>query len=55
MLVTEMPQEVVQDLLSLDLGCPVVLDDGTPFRFFSSTEETSLSRFRKSLAAAKGN
>jgi hypothetical protein len=49
MLVTEMPQEVVQDLLSVDLGCPVMLDDGKPFSFYSLTEETSLSRLRKSL------
>jgi|SRR5690242_18353584 len=55
MLVTEMPKEVVQDILSLDLGCSVVLDGGKPFRFDSSTEETSLSRFRELLPAAKGN
>lgn len=54
MLVTEIPQELVQDILSLDLGCPVV-DEGKPFRFSSSTEVTSLSRFRELLAAAKGN
>lgn len=54
-LVTEMPQELVQDILSLDLGCPVMLDDGKPFCFHSSTEGTSLSRFRELLAAAKGN
>lgn len=53
-LVTEMPQELVQDILSLDLGCPVVLDDGTPFCLPSSTEGTGLSRFRELLAAAKG-
>lgn len=54
-LVTAMPPEVVQDVLSLDLGCPVMLDDGKPFRFSSSSEETSLSRFRELLVAAKGN
>jgi hypothetical protein len=54
-LVTEMPQELVQDILSLDLSCPVVLDNGKPFRFDSSTEGTSLSRFRELLAGAKGD
>lgn len=53
-LVTEMPQELVQDILSLDLGCPVVLDDGKPFRFHSSTAGARLTRFRELLAAAKG-
>lgn len=55
MLVTEMSQELAQDILSLDLGCPVVLDDGKPFRFNSSTEEASFLHFRELLAAAKGN
>ena len=30
MLITEMPPEVVQDILALDLGSEVILDDGKP-------------------------
>ena len=54
-LVTEMPQVVVQDILSLDLGCPVVLDNGKPFRFSSPNEGTGISHFRELLARAKGD
>src|SRR5438093_779549 len=52
MLVTEMPQEVVQDILALDLGCLVVLDEGKPFRFSSSVKGASSSRSRESLSGA---
>ena len=52
MLVTEVPQAVVQDILALDLGCPVVLDDRKPFRFSSLAEGASSSRFRELLSGA---
>ncbi len=52
LLLAEVPQPVVQDILSLDLGCPVVLDDGKPFRLSSSTEGVSSLRFRELLSAA---
>src|SRR3989442_6698709 len=52
MLVTEVPQPVVQDILALDLGCLVVLDEGKPFRFSSSVKGASSSRFRESLSGA---
>ena len=53
MLVTEVPQPVVQDILALDLGCPIVLDEGKPFRFSSSAEELMSSRFRGLLSGAR--
>lgn len=54
-LVTEFPLSVVQDLLTLSLNCPVVLDEGRPFRFGPSGAEASFSRFRELLRPAKGN
>jgi len=54
-LVTELPQSVVDDILSMDLGCSVVLDNGKPFLFCHSTEGTGFSRFRKLLSAAERN
>lgn len=49
MLVTEMPQEVVQDILSLDLGCEVILNDGKPFALTPSVKEAEIARFRAVL------
>lgn len=52
-LVTEVPPGVVQDILSMNLGCPVVLDEGRPFRFSPSTEGVGLSRFQEILSEAE--
>lgn len=49
MLVTEMLPEVVQDILALDLGCEVVLNDGAPFAFTPSGREEEIARFRAVL------
>jgi|SRR5689334_5427803 hypothetical protein len=49
MLVTEMPQEVVQDILALDLGCEVILNEGKPFALAPSVKEGEISRFRAVL------
>ena len=49
MLVTEMPPEVVQDILALDLGCEVILNDGKPFALTPSGEEEEVARFRAVL------
>lgn len=49
MLVTEMPSEVVQDILALDLGCEVILDDGKPFALSPSPKEAEVARFRAVL------
>jgi len=45
-LVTEMPEEVVQDILALDLGCEVILSDGRPFALTPSVNEVEITRFR---------
>lgn len=49
-LITDVPPGIVQDLLSMNLGCPMVLDEGRPFRFSPSTEGVSLSRFQEILS-----
>ena len=51
MLVTEMPPEVVQDILALDLGCEVILNDGKPFALTRSVKEPEIARFRAVLAS----
>src|SRR5690348_5435082 len=48
-LVTEMPLEVVQDVLALDLGCEVILNDGKPFALAPSVKESEIARFRSVL------
>jgi hypothetical protein len=48
-LVTEMPQPVVQDMLSMDLGFPVVLNRGRPFAFGSAATNGEISEFRAVL------
>lgn len=49
-LVTEVPSGVVQDIVSMHLGCPMVLDDGRPFRFSPSTDGIRIARFRQILS-----
>jgi len=49
MLVTEMPPEVVQDIVALDLGCEVILHDGKPFGLATSVKEGEIARFRAVL------
>jgi hypothetical protein len=53
MLVTEVPPTVVEDILSMNLGCPVVLDKGRPFRLSPSTEGVGFSRFQEILSEAE--
>lgn len=48
-LVTEMPAEVVQDILALDLGCDVILNDGKPFALTPSGGDEEAARFRAVL------
>ena len=50
MLVTDVPQPIVQDVLSVDVGCKIVSDCGKPFSWSSSVEAISLSRFREMLS-----
>jgi hypothetical protein len=51
-LVTEPLEPVVQNILALDLGCPVVLNNGKPFVFGRSGTSSSLSQFRGSLSGS---
>jgi hypothetical protein len=48
-LVTEMPLEVVRDILALDLGCEVILNEGKPFALTPSVKEAEIARFRALL------
>ena len=48
-LVTEMPPAVVQDILALDLGCEVILNDGKPFALTPSLAEAEIARLRAGL------
>lgn len=48
-LVTEMPQTLVQDMLSMDLGCPVLLHDGRPFSIGSAAKDPEISALRAVL------
>lgn len=52
MLVTEGLLSVVQNILALDLGCPVVLNDGRPFEFGSSAKDRDFLQFREKLSGA---
>ena len=49
MLVTEMPSAVVQDILALNLGCEVILNDGKPFALGPSLTEAEVAQFRAVL------
>ena len=55
MLVTEVPPTVVEDILSMHLGCPVVLDQGRAIRLSASTEGVSFSRFPEILSESERN
>jgi hypothetical protein len=50
--ITEALTPIVQDILKLDLGCPVLLDHGRPFRLVSGTGENYVARFREVLSGA---
>ncbi len=52
-LVTEVAPGIVQDILSMNLSCPMISNKGMPFRFSSSDEGASFSRFRELLAPAR--
>ena len=50
MAVTEALAPVVEDILVMDLGCPVLLDNGKPFRLETHPGENGVARFREVLA-----
>lgn len=51
-LVTDALEPIVQNILSLDLGCPVVLNNGKPFAFGASRNDSDFSQFREKLSGA---
>lgn len=50
-LVTEMPQAVVQHMLSIDLGRPILLNEGRPFALGASPQDEEVARFRAVLGS----
>lgn len=52
-LVREVPPAVVEEIVSMNLGCSVILDDGRPFRFTPSTGGLTISRFQEILSEAE--
>jgi hypothetical protein len=50
MAVTEELAPVVEDILALDLGCPVMLDHGKPFRLEGRGRDKAGERLREALA-----
>lgn len=51
-LITEALESVVRNILVLDLGCPVVLNNGNPFVFGVAGDESGLAQFREKLSGA---
>ena len=51
-LVTEPLEPVVHHILALDLGCPVVLNNGKPFVLGATGNDSGLSQFREKLSGA---
>lgn len=54
MAVTEYLSPVVEDILALDLGCPVLLDNGKPFGLLSTTGTDGVARLRETIAGHAG-
>ena len=56
MAITEELTPIVEDILAIDLGCPVILDHGKPFRLENGARgDSALWRFRESLAISTPN
>ncbi len=53
MAVTEALTPVVEDILMLNVGCPILLDHGKPFRLESGAGENGALSLREALAAAE--
>jgi hypothetical protein len=52
--VTEQLSRLVDDIFALNLGCPVLLDGGKPFRLESGAGENGVERLREALARPAG-
>jgi hypothetical protein len=46
---------ILEKILALELGCPVVLDNGKLFEFDGTAPGNSMARLREALAAAAGH
>lgn len=55
MLITEKLAPLVDDILGLNLGCPVLLDRGKPFRLESGAGEKGVQRLWEALAGPAGD
>jgi len=52
-LVTELPQSIVEDILALDLGRPVIVDHGKPFALGSASKDGAISGFLERLSGSE--
>jgi hypothetical protein len=52
-LVTEFPMSVVEDILALDLGRPVIMDNGKPFALGSASKDAVISTFLERLPGSE--
>ncbi len=52
-LVTELPESVVENILALDLGRPVIVEQGKPFALSSTSKEGAIPRFLERLPGAE--
>ena len=52
-LITELPESVVEDILALDLGRPVIVDNGKPFALSSASKEGVIARFLERLPGSE--
>jgi hypothetical protein len=48
-------EPIVDEILALELGCPLILIDGKPFEFEGPTRDDSVARLREALAGTTGN
>ena len=55
MVITEELSPLVDDIFALNLGCPVLLDRGKPFRLECGAGENSAERLREALAGPAGD
>lgn len=55
MLVTELLGPVVEDIVSLNLGCPVLMNDGKPFAFDANVGGAEVAKFRELLAGTRNS
>ena len=53
-LISQALRPILEKILALELGCPVVLDNGKLFEFDGPAPENSVARFREVLAGLAG-